>query len=213
MRPTLKEIAKRAWELYLYGSNRRTTTTYNSSASSGANTGNTRASSITPRALAAVAAALAAGFTSRESTDLSSLPHDFEVGEIIAPRVWWVNGIGEESPRLRSMVIPMTWSPGRGVMGNVDDGHGVHAWKTETDAFGYALQMGCCSPYGEAIAFGSVRMWGEVVECELGYRAQYARVHKITEVVGPPFRGQFQTLKSYANLVRELNRIYGGTDA
>lgn len=206
-------IAKAAWEFYLYGSNRKTTATYNSSASSGANTGNTGASPITTGAIAAFASAIAAGLTSRESASLSKLPHDFEVGEIIAPRVWWVMGIGQEKPRLRSMVVPLCWHPQRGVTGNVDDGVGVHAWKTEALALEYAMDMSRSVPMGDALAFGTVRLWGEVVECELGYRAQYARVNKVNVILGPPFQGKFQTLKSYGALRVELNRIYGGTDA
>jgi hypothetical protein len=36
-----------------------------------------------------------------------------------------------------------------------------------------------------AIAIGTIKMWGEVVEHEKGYRAQYAKLQAIDQVIGP----------------------------
>jgi hypothetical protein len=36
-----------------------------------------------------------------------------------------------------------------------------------------------------AIAIGTIKMWGEVVEHEKGYRAQYAKLQAIDQVLGP----------------------------
>jgi hypothetical protein len=36
-----------------------------------------------------------------------------------------------------------------------------------------------------AVAIGTIKMWGEVVEHEKGYRAQYAKLRSIDQVLGP----------------------------
>jgi hypothetical protein len=36
-----------------------------------------------------------------------------------------------------------------------------------------------------AVAIGTIKMWGEVVEHEKGYRAQYAKMQSIDQVLGP----------------------------
>lgn len=95
-------------------------------------------------------------------------------GEIMAWRCWWV----DEDFMLRSMNLDTTWMPGEPMTGRgVDDysGIGVHAFKTLDQAKREYDQFR--SHY--AIVFGTVSLWGIVIEHELGYRAEYAQPEEL----------------------------------
>jgi len=118
------------------------------------------------------------------------------VPDLIQPlegwRVWKIVTLPshrQELPLLRSVILDTPWTPRRKVAAehSFDLGAkcqgllksscscGMYAFKNPTDAFTYLSGvrdrlMGMCVD----TALGSVSLWGKVVECERGYRAQYA---------------------------------------
>lgn len=129
-----------------------------------------------------------------------------KVGEIIGWRVWLDN-----SGRLYSMVANCCWpfdeplearaniEPGEWIerlkVGQCF-GEGIHAFKTRELAEAYAA--------GKTIAVvGQVVLWGEVIEFEHGYHAEFARVHSLAAYCGK--------LAGLARLA-ELRTLYGVTE-
>ena len=106
---------------------------------------------------------------------LPALPSSgLETGEIIAWRHWyWFEDGGEflTSVRKNADGHRPIWPPGEPMTGDPGDYNaaGVHAWKTKRAALEYLrlAQLG---------VVGRVALWGEVVEHETGYRAQYAKI-------------------------------------
>jgi hypothetical protein len=92
-------------------------------------------------------------------------------GEITAYRAWDLrDGL------LRSMYANFTWFPKvieRAHEISEDWGTGLHAFKTLERAK---------SEYRWADVFGEVALWGDVIEHEHGYRAEFAVVRKIIKV-------------------------------
>ena len=117
-----------------------------------------------------------------------------KAGEIIAWRCWRVvNGL------LRSMVVDVGWPPGEPLTarGGMHD-FGIHAWSNLHIATFYTVSS--CLMYPNVV-FGSVAMWGEVVEHVSGYRAEHARVNSIDSLFG----GQYDIDKlrsTYLGLTR-----------
>jgi hypothetical protein len=95
-------------------------------------------------------------------------------GEIIGHRVWRVTG-----GLLRSMAVDTVWAPNEVMEGipHIENGQGVHAFKTES----LALTEYAGLP---DIAVGTVLLWGDVIEHELGYRAQFGKVNSINFLPG-----------------------------
>lgn len=119
-------------------------------------------------------------------------------GEIIAWRVWYYeeavfvkNSDTKCGPCLTSLTTGDPWPYDDPVVGDVET-QGVHVWKTRKDADDY-------SPIG---VLGTVLLWGEIVEHQFGYRAQYAKVNSIDEVRGYGF---FTNRKR----IKKLRRAYG----
>lgn len=112
------------------------------------------------------------------------------VGEIIGWRVWWVNHDG----RLRSFIRDeIVWEPGEAMTGNINER--VHVSLRGPDRFGGVY---CFNNYQAAmneftrvlfdlktgrpgvnkavgLILGTVKLWGEVVEHQGGYRASFAK--------------------------------------
>lgn len=92
-------------------------------------------------------------------------------GEIIAYRCWELrDGL------LRSMYADFTWFPGVIERAHKVDEHwgtGLHAFKT--------LERGR-EEYRLADVWGEVALWGDVIEHEHGYRAEFAVVRRIISV-------------------------------
>jgi hypothetical protein len=76
------------------------------------------------------------------------------------------------------------WLPHIPVQGDPHlEGTGVHAFKSLDEAFAYADKVrGWIFPSGNVVV-GHVALWGDVIEHEHGYRAQYGSVHNIMKVV------------------------------
>lgn len=129
-------------------------------------------------------------------------------GEIIAVRAWRARRIPlSAKPRtLRSLYQDeVVWRPGQTMTGDVGrDGHGVgvHAYKDNsaeaTRLFReYVGSYSLVAIYkGDDIIIGKVKLWGDVVEHEHGYRAEFAKIVSLDEVAGgmvtlsPPIQSQ-----------------------
>ena len=89
-------------------------------------------------------------------------------GEIIAYRAWKLTPEGF----LRGMFNDYDWKPDA-IEGPADiSWWGLHAFKTLRQA---VSQYEYCSVNGTVI-FGTVALWGEVIEHERGYRAEFSKI-------------------------------------
>lgn len=114
-------------------------------------------------------------------------------GEIIGYRCWRI-----ENGLLRSVYQSDIWSPNAILEGReLDDWNerGIHAWKSssskeyhnyvraylnsEQDTYSRILYGGAPKETKPAMLTGTVFLWGDVVEHERGYRAEYARVRSL----------------------------------
>jgi hypothetical protein len=77
------------------------------------------------------------------------------------------------------------------------EGGGVHSFKLMRDALAYSQESWTM--------YGSILMWGETVEHELGYRAEYARIASLMA----PFQSNSPGLKAKRDHWEEVCRLYG----
>jgi hypothetical protein len=129
-------------------------------------------------------------------------------GEITGHRMWYVlNNL-----QLCSIAHHFIWEPNATIHGDVDkivdDSYGsftysiyggTYSYNDRGDIYEYGgltrinpdefpmlihfdYYRGSCTIHG--IAIGTIKCWGEVVEHEKGYRAQYAKLTSITDVIG-----------------------------
>lgn len=120
-----------------------------------------------------------------------------KLGEIIGYRVWRIIDGGY----LKSCSADTIWAPGEPMEGDIGkDGHGlgVHAWKSKSLMLQYSHlgQMRC--------AIGSIRMWGEIVEHDRGYRSQYASILSIDDVIASGY-----DVKVCADALAHIRQKYG----
>jgi len=135
-------------------------------------------------------------------------------GEIIAYRAWSVlNG------KLRSMAAEFDWEPNgiplwRGwIVSNkanmewppvpyqspngVDEEFaGFHAFKSMSNV---ELEYAPCDA-DDAVVYGQVKLWGTVYEHEFGYRAEYAKIHRLIA---------YRSLRRYHNVHEVLESLRG----
>jgi hypothetical protein len=127
-----------------------------------------------------------------------SIPHTGIIaGEIIGRRLWHILSDGS----LCSLAHLHIWEPGVTQTGNLDElvegtfqpiYGGVYAFKQDSHHPIYAeveslrSRLGWDRPYpsgdGRSLigcALGTVKLWGDVVEHEVGYRASFAKIEKI----------------------------------
>lgn len=126
-------------------------------------------------------------------------------GEIVGHRCWLVDPNG----LLGSMSFRYEWTP-RGVESfpgkilPVIYGGGFHAFK-RGDYEGVHGEYGGPSVYGVIVAgrrarvFGTVYLWGELIEHEGGYRAQYAAIRSIDSGIDLDHPGRLD----------EIRKLYG----
>lgn len=102
---------------------------------------------------------------------LISLPDGSVVDAVIGHRSWWLRA-HEGTVRLQSMYMSLLWPQGEVVEAECECsspdlwGHscGIYAWRQlNPDISGSPHQV-----------FGTVALWGEVIEHELGYRGEFA---------------------------------------
>lgn len=106
------------------------------------------------------------------------------MGEIVAYRCWPI-----KKGFLWSTAAGRAWAPGEPMKATPDhlkSGIGVFAFKDMSRCIGEFGDEYYNS--GEGIAFGTIHIWGEIVEHERGYRAEYADVRSIDFVQGTASR-------------------------
>lgn len=125
------------------------------------------------------------------------------LGEVEGYRAWRLCG-----PFLLSVASGTVWMPGQPCEGTglSENNHaGVHAWKSLQKAKEYAED--------EAPAVvGKVKLWGEIVEHELGYRGEYAKpVELIAAVLSSDGSGESDELLApiEPRVLAEVSRFYG----
>lgn len=91
-------------------------------------------------------------------------------GEVLAWRCWRL----DHMPILTSTYkIDYIWMPGAvNEAKDVDDGGqiGFHAWKEKVGAIRYSMEC------GNTVIIGRVKLWGDIIHHERGYRAQFAKI-------------------------------------
>jgi hypothetical protein len=124
------------------------------------------------------------GFLSANAEDLAdTLKHEgIRAGEIIAYRAWRVIEPGflrRGDDLLHSVYMrSYAWLPDKPASGDVKT-HGIYSFRQAIrcrDDYGY-------NAYG-LLLFGKVKIWGEVVEHEQGYRSEFGKI--ISLDYGPP---------------------------
>lgn len=126
-------------------------------------------------------------------------------GEIIGHRMWWVIGDND----LCSIAHLFIWQPEKVVNGDLDETvildpfcgrhvfGGVYSYASSDEltkeltgydkfAFPNVVSFSDHQPSTivRGLAIGTIKCWGEVIEHERGYRAQYAKIQSIDRVIG-----------------------------
>ncbi len=124
------------------------------------------------------------------------------VGEIIGYRAWRVGERSWSNPaqdRLCSVYISdYVWDPDKPASGDVRT-HGIYSFRNvirSSAEYAHTLP-------NSLLLFGKVKIWGEVVEHERGYRSQFARI--ISLDYGDP-----KLLAKFRNVYR-LNQAFNLT--
>jgi hypothetical protein len=107
----------------------------------------------------------------------ASLKHEgIRVGEIIAYRAWRAVGPGwlhRRNDRLHSILMShYVWDPDEPASGDVRT-HGIYSFRhviKSMSEYGYDAAM------RGPILFGKIKIWGEIVEHEAGYRSEFGRI-------------------------------------
>lgn len=143
-----------------------------------------------------------------EKEALEELPFAFDSEPIEGWRGWKVVDYREHggvlTPRLAALGMSGIWPPRKRLEAFcANDGYhdaphrececGVWALRTRARAEQAAYRYG---GVGGPVAFGPVRLWGRVLECENGWRAQYAYPAKLY-VVGPASETSAQLERTY----------------
>lgn len=122
-------------------------------------------------------------------------------GEIIAYRAWkLIDGI------LHSMAADFAWVPGEIASGDPGSGLGVHAFKSLGDAVG---QYGWAASNSQPVIFGTVALWGTVIEHEKGYRAEFGAIDSIVMVKpSVAIKPKWKFWRTERDVLRELRSLY-----
>lgn len=97
-------------------------------------------------------------------------------GEVIGYRAWLYTS--STHPFLSSITSSTIWKPGEIVEGDIRE-HGVYAFKTMEQVQAEFHGVGTYYPMPRPYVFGTIKMWGEIIEHEKGYRAQFAKIHTL----------------------------------
>jgi len=107
----------------------------------------------------------------------ATLRHEgIRVGEIIAYRAWRVFGsgwLGRGDDRLHSvLMVDYVWQPDDPASGDIRT-HGIYSFRDVVRSTGdYGYDTGLRGP----LLFGEVKIWGEIVEHEAGYRSEFGKI-------------------------------------
>ncbi|MEJ2006795.1 MAG: hypothetical protein P8Z30_01345 [Acidobacteriota bacterium] len=117
------------------------------------------------------------------------------VEPLLGWRVWrvWTPATGSDCcPVFSSVILDTPWAPRRRVSAEhsfdlgpscrglleSDCSCGLYAFKDPVEALGYLIKVrDRLLGMSVDVSFGTVSLWGTVVECERGYKAQYAYPH------------------------------------
>lgn len=149
------------------------------------------------------------------------LPSTTKFGEISAFRVWRIRVDGI----LQSTYMNTYWPPGQIIEadGEIRDyfehtapGNGIHAWKSVFEVLEYSKNLlrpryeirdDIFRPPAWAVMIGKVKLWGDVIEHERGYRAKYAKIESLDEIVTARRLGEMEGISlqvdPFARHVRE----------
>ena len=124
-------------------------------------------------------------------------------GEVIAWRCWG----SAKLPILTSCHIThFIWMPKRVEEADKPVGdynaHGFHAWNDERTANYYAMALPV------PVVIGRVKLWGEVIHHERGYRAQYAKIMSLDTLVTHVALGPGDT-RDTSRALKSLQQRYG----
>jgi len=106
----------------------------------------------------------------------ASIRHEgIRVGEIIAYRAWRVFGPGwlrRRDDLLHSILMSdYVWHPDEPASGDVRE-HGIYSFRKVIRSM---AEYGYDSAIRGPILFGKIKIWGEIVEHEAGYRSELSR--------------------------------------
>jgi hypothetical protein len=107
----------------------------------------------------------------------TTLRHEgVRIGEIVAYRAWRVieeNWLRIAPERLHSVYVEhYAWDPHEPACGDVKE-HGIYSFRDvirSNEQYSYFPIIRAC------LLFGKVKIWGEIVEHEKGYRSQFAKI-------------------------------------
>lgn len=117
----------------------------------------------------------------RQRAAARAIPREgIRAGEITAYRVWRIGG----GDILRSVSMDSIWLPNVPMTGDVNTGNGIYCFKERVEATTLGIECGLLMD--KSYVDGSVEIWGEIVEHEKGYRAQYAAIKSIDQIYNPP---------------------------
>lgn len=134
-------------------------------------------------------------------------------GEITAFRVWRI--CNKTGLLTSSFKIEHTWHPQKVLEAHAkplphdssdwSEKVGIHAWKSVFEVAEYAKGF-LVDPYGQygndihGAVIGRVHLWGEVIEHERGYRAEFAKIISIDDCVGQDGKWDGQELERLQGL-------------
>jgi hypothetical protein len=113
----------------------------------------------------------------REQNGLArTLKHEgIRIGEIIAYRAWRVIGPHwwwQGDDRLHSVLMQdYVWHPHEPASGDVQT-HGIYSFRSVVRS----KEEYCYSVGRATLLFGKVKIWGEIVEHQTGYRSQFGKI-------------------------------------
>ena len=173
------------WRMELNGQHRRASTQTHSNTSNGAGSGSGGTVTKYPSGTAFWPSVFAYSESTPTFEDAG-----IRAGEIIGYRAWYVGRLEynhrreysyDEGNILRSVAANYNWQPDDYHSPNGADPHsaGFHAFKT-MEHVKAEYSMACYNTL--AIVYGEIKLWGTVYEHQYGYRAEYARVHRLTEI-------------------------------
>lgn len=121
----------------------------------------------------------------------------YRAWRIVEPHYWWdmsaQKGGKNDYWSLRSLTAGVEWKPGEVMEGDVRE-YGVYCFSNphwcRMEVYQYRDHS---TP---VLAIGKVKIWGEIIEHDYGYRAQYAKLVSIEDIVGGEPSDQKEVLQA-----------------
>lgn len=135
--------------------------------------------------------------------DRPALHREMAVGEIVGYRCWRVYGL-----QLVSAYMNDKWHPDQILEGKgLDDwdSRGVHAWKEDGTHLRACIKESF--GFGGSVVIGTVYLWGDVVEHEHGYRAEFAKIRTLDDVRSSEWGVSYELECSFLRQLRERYHV------